>query len=262
MHRSQVRRASAAAAILLSGAVALIVLLGSAGVSSAAGLLQAATAADTRAAAGKGPSFDNLTARSRIVHINSAELSRHVAPLGADTAADRISRASRLDGIIRIELFPDVVATFHRKAIEAAGDSGFAWTGDIDRNPLYYATLIIEDGEVTGHIQLLDRLFRIDPIGGGLHRVTELIPSRFGEELVEPVKPSRSGSAPRGGLGETRGKSTITVLIGYTAAAKQQDPNIKRTIKQAVALANVGYANTGVPIRLVVADIVSAGDYA
>lgn len=252
--------------ILRFGILALVFVLATTGWSAAAGLLQPVTSADVRAAAGKGSQLGALAVRSRLARIDLGELARHVAPLNADTAPDRIDRAKALDGVITIELFRDVVATFSRVSVDEIGDSGYAWVGHQGAagNFAYFASLIVDAGQVTGHIQLLHRLFQIEPLGNGVHRVTEINPAKFpADELPgahsraddHAVDTADAGAAPEATA------TTIRVLVAYTTKAKAEDPNILNDIKQAVTLANAGYANTGIPIKVVLAGTMAAGTF-
>jgi hypothetical protein len=224
----------------------------------ATGLLVSASQSDARMAAGKGPVFGPEALRSRIVHIDRDELARHVAPIGIDTVSDRVARAGKLDGVVSIELFPDVTATFRRKDVDTIGDSGYAWVGEVAGQQFSFASLIVGDSQITGHIQLFHSLFRIDPLGNGIHRVTEIDQGKFPVERYIEV-PGKSGSlrAP-----EPRVKTQIRILVAYTKAANTESGgNVVNEIKQAVSLANAAYANTKIPIKLVLAKSISAGSY-
>jgi hypothetical protein len=145
----------------------------------AAELLRPATTADIQSLSAKGPDLDRFTARSRLVRVDRSALARHVAPVGIDTAPQRLQRARALDGMITIELFPGTAATFRRTEIAAVGDSGYSWSGQAEDGATGAASLIVDAGQVTGHIQIWRRTFRIVPIAGAVHRVIELDPSRF-----------------------------------------------------------------------------------
>jgi len=138
-----------------------------------------ATEADIQTASGKAPDLGQLATRTRLVRLNRAALGRHVAPLGMDDAPDRIERARSLDGVIAIEPFPGVKATFHRTDVDTIGGSGYAWTGRSAGNQQGVASLIIDDGQVTGDIRLGRRTFRIAPVSGIVHRVSEIDATRF-----------------------------------------------------------------------------------
>ncbi len=51
------------------------------------------------------------------------------------------------------------------------------------------------------------------------------------------------------------------MLAAYTRAARAEDPNILNDIKNAVSIANAGYKNTAIGIRLVLVATMSAGTY-
>ena len=243
------------------GLAAAFLLLPSAAPARAAGLFEPATSLDMQAVSRQTASLARFASRSRLVRINTAELTRHVAPLGMDTAANRVQRAAELDGVVTLQLFPDLTVTFKRSDIDTIGDRGYAWTGQIDGSPLKFASLIVDEGQVTGHIQLVHRLFKIEPLGNGVHRVTELVPSLFPpEHAAKPAAPARSDgdTAPSA---TPRAKVLVRVLVAYTQAAKSEDANIVNDIKQAVALANTAYANTRIPLKVVLAKVMSAGNY-
>jgi hypothetical protein len=208
-----------------------------------------------------------LVRRSRIVRLNTSELSRHIAPLNVDTAPDRIERSKALDGIISMQLFPDMrPVIFRRHNVEAIGDSGYAWVGRVENNPIYYASLIVENGEVSGVIQLNNRMFEIDPVGNGLHRVIELDNSKFPPDHPpgRDTHPQTEGPAPDTREATTRAVSTIRVLVAYTPAALTQAGGknaIILKIKQSINLANVAYANTGIPMKVALVRVLSTGAY-
>jgi peptidyl-Asp metalloendopeptidase len=250
------------AGIVKCGIPALALAL-SATFAMADGLLVPVDAADVRAAAAKGSSLGQLVARSRLVRIDQTELARHVAPLGMDAARGRVNRAAALDGVVTLELFSDVAATFRRTDIDSAGDSGYSWTGEIGGDPVSFAAMIVGNGQVTGHVQLLHRLFRIEPLGNGVHRVSELIPSRFPREYS--VRRKRAGTAwtppaPRH-VEPQAGKTTIRILMVYTAAALAENPNLRNDIKLAITLANVAHHRSRTRIKFERARTISARSY-
>jgi hypothetical protein len=145
----------------------------------AAELLLPATQADVRTSLQRDTGTGKLALQTRVVRVDRAALAQHVAPLGIDTAPNRIQRARALDGVITIMLFPGTAATFHRTDVDAIGDSGYSWSGRAEGDAAGSASLIVDVGQVTGHIQLGRRTFRIVPIADAVHRVIEIDPSRF-----------------------------------------------------------------------------------
>jgi hypothetical protein len=216
----------------------------------AAGLFEPATKAD-EATAKQRARVDRQAVRSRIVPVNSGELSRHVAPAGIDTAPNRIAIARRLDGIIRIELFPDAIATFRRTNVQTKPDGGYIWEGDSDQS-LSDALLIVQGGAVSGRVQLGNRLFRIDHVAGRLHRVTELNAAAFPPEarpLVAPAVPGKLHARPD--QVEPQAVVTVRVLVAYTDDAADTSPtSIGQEINRAIALSNQAYRRGNIPMVL------------
>ena len=222
-----------------------------------AGLFGAASFDGTPAVPGPAP----LAAiRSRLVWVDVGEVAQHIVPLGGD-AADRGARAGKLDGVITIELFPNVAATFHRSNVESAGGTSIAWTGNVGGSPIHVTTLIVNGGQITGYVQLGARYFIIEPITGTLHRISEIdredYPANTGDFVVAPP----SGNPPEIATQEAVTPTVITVLAAYTPAALRQNPNVVNLIKLAIAGANTAYRNTQIPIQLSLVATMSTGTY-
>lgn len=263
------RTRSALVSLVRCSLAALLFLVAATGWAMAAGLLQPVSPSDRAAADAASRSNVPLAAiRHRLVRINAGELARHVVPVGLDSVPNRAQRAQGLDGIVTMELFPDVVVTFHRTEVEAVGDSGYAWTGEVPDRPFSSATLIVDGGRITGSVQLFRRLFRIDPVGEGVHRVTEIDRRKYPRQLNDAVEPpphikqrmQREGDA-KPTTKDVRAKTTVRLLAAYTKRAKQEAANVVDLIKLAVTMANTAYKNTGVQIKLVLAGTMSAGNY-
>lgn len=135
-----------------------------------------ATAADIAAYPKKRTG--NEVVRSRLVRVDMNVLGRHLVPTGTNVSQNGVERALQLDGVVRMELFPDVVATFHRENVELGQLGGYTWSG-LGEKVFYEALLLIEDGKISGRVQLRDRLFSIDYMGENVHRITEIDPSKF-----------------------------------------------------------------------------------
>lgn len=197
--------------------------------------------------------------RSRLVRIDANMLARHVAPTNADTATDRVAQADQLDGVVRLNLFDDTIHTFRRKNVKARPDGGFIWSGIVPGRPVHEALLLIRDGRISGRVQLGTRLFRIDPVDGGLQRVTEVNPAAYRPEAPPVVGVQRDGVAPSPQLSQPdiqpHATTTIRVFVAYTSAAANEAAsvahNIKDEIDLAIAQANEAYENGNIPIKLV-----------
>jgi hypothetical protein len=199
------------------------------------------------------------TVRHRLVRVDPADLAGHIAPAGQDRSAGRVAAAERLDGAVSIELFPDIRATFRRTEVGTVGDSGIAWSGIAAGNAANVAHFIVEGGQITGTVEISRRLFRIDPVAGSVHRVSEidptLLPHREDDFILVPSSPAegKRSAAPV--------RSNVRVLVAYTTRARNQSANIVNEIKLAVQKTNTAYNNTNIPITLVLAGTMHTGTY-
>jgi hypothetical protein len=236
----------------------------SAGRADAQALFQPATSADESAVAGRLDPASPQIIRSRVARIDGNSLARHLAPAGADRAANRAARAQRLDGVVVLNLFPDATATFRRSDVSAQDGGGYIWEGEVAGQAYHEAVLLVEGGQITGRVQLANRLFAIKSIGNGLHQIIEYDPSQIpqgGEPLVPPHAKSNAAPADQSVV-ETNPEALVAaranVLIAYTSRAAAEAGGVaklKREINLAVALANQAYKRAKVPLTLKVVGI-------
>jgi hypothetical protein len=230
-------------------------LLGSAAANAQA-LFRPATPADESAAAAQLGTPSEATIRRRIVRIDGNALTRHAAPAGADLAANRVQRAKRLDGVLVLNLFPDLTATFRRSDVTAQDGGGYIWEGEVAGQQFHEALLLIQNGDVDGRVQLESRLFEIKSIGKGLHQVIEYDPSKI-PQGAEPLVPPIANTGPQQESAEPNPEAltaaTANILVAYTAAAVTEAgtlAKLKKEITVAIALANQSYVRAKVPLKL------------
>ena len=246
--------------------IAFFCLLSSAagaGRAAAAGLFDAAGAADARTAAAQAAPSDPQAVRSRLVRVNAGELARHVVPAGLDNSTQRVARARQLDGVVQIELFPGTILNLRRTDVSANADGGYVWAGQSDEKTFHEALLIVENGKISGRVQMHDRLFRIDHVSGAVHRITELNSQQFPPEAPPRVAPAagRPGaqSEPDAVAPNATTKVKVRVLVAYTTAAKNSSSNINAEVSQAISLANQAYDRGAIPIALELAGKMHVG---
>jgi hypothetical protein len=163
------------------------------------------------------------------------------------TAAKR-SDAARL----RIGLFPQVTGTFRQTGVERAFGGRVVWVGaeEFGRGS---ATLVTFGGQVTAQIVLDGRTFRIDPISGALHQVSEIsldaLPADAPHQSV-PRMAGKATTADRAAALRTRTRSIVEVLVAYTARAETASANILNDVNLAVSLTNQAFSNSGVGVRI------------
>ncbi len=148
---------------------------------------------------------------------------------------------------------------FDLNSTEAIGPELQTWTGSIPDVP-GQATLIINGDNITGTVQQNSDLYRIEPVGNGVHALIKLDPSRFPpdhppsfekkerDSAPQPSKQNSSDTQPSSGI------TTVDVLVAYTTKASAAVPDIRATVALAVAEANQSYANSRINMRLNLVD--------
>jgi hypothetical protein len=187
--------------------------------------------------------------RQRDVAIDAAYLARTVAPLGIDGTEGRVKAAPAGPNLVRIELFPGVTADLARSALGEAVGGGFVWSGHEAAGKAAGADLVVRDGRVTGVVTHDGRTYRIDPLpGSAAHRVREIDPAAFPEDIHLHVRLPKASGAP---LPQPRATTPteVTVLIGYTARAKARVADIVAQANLAVTMANSAFARSGAAVR-------------
>ncbi len=144
-----------------------------------------------------------------------------------------------------------------------AATNNYALKGGVPGVP-GQATLIVNNSDVTGTVNDGKDVYRIEPVGGGVHAVVKLDTSRFPPEeppgFVErqataaPATPPQGyrpmALAPAADSPNADALTTIDIIVGYTPSAQAQVTNIVTTIQLAVAEANQSYVNSNINLRL------------
>lgn len=188
--------------------------------------------------------------RSRLVRLNLDLLERQMLPRGRDHSPQRVTEALRRPGRVTLGLFPGLTVELRRESVEAAVDGGYVWSGRLLGEARGFALLVFGNDMLTGRIERNGRSFLIEPLSGGLHRVSEVDPAAFPPD--DPPGgafevPSQGRAGPQGD--SRAATSRIDVLIGYTQAAQRASANINNEMNLAIAMANRTFANSRVNIR-------------
>jgi hypothetical protein len=156
--------------------------------------------------------------------------------------------------------------TFSRQSFDAADRQNFTWSGSLP-GVKGDATIVVHNGNATGTVRSDENLYRIEPVGNGVHALVKVNEGRFPPEHppsfqelekrgdVGPILPS-SNRADR-----KTGPTQINVLVGYTPKAANAVSDIIATITLAVAEANTSYRNSGVNINLKLTGTMSTDQY-
>jgi hypothetical protein len=135
---------------------------------------------------------------------------------------------------------------------DSRSPSDYTWVGADDEGTRT-ATLVVQGDEIVGTVRDGDRLFRVRPLGDGLHAVIEVDLAN----LPPDHPPGAEYDAPpaSGALLDLRAApsltcSTQTLLVAYTEGAETEAGNIDGLIQLAVDETNQSYANSGVTPRV------------
>ncbi|WP_164712231.1 PAN domain-containing protein [Methylobacterium currus] len=141
---------------------------------------------------------------------------------------------------------------------ETRSPGDFTWYGTLSGVP-GQATLIVHGDNITGSIQDQGTLYRIEPVGNGVHALIKVDEKRFPPEHPPSFQqkerrgdiqaPTVAQDSPAGDA-----RTRIDILVAYTASARGAVSDINTTIQLAVAEANQSYINSRINIRLNVVD--------
>jgi hypothetical protein len=190
------------------------------------------------------PEHGNGVLRQRLLKLNAAAL---------DTVEQDGRQAAPVSAKLRIEPFPRAIGTFRRESIAAAHRGGYIWTGE-DEFGRGGATLVVRGGQVTGHLEIDGRIYRIQPVSGALHRVIELDVRNLPPDAPH-LKPSEARATRTRATRETIAESpalrtTVDLFVPYTLKAENAEGDILADIDLGVSLANQAYKNSGAKLRL------------
>lgn len=149
--------------------------------------------------------------------------------------------------------------TVTTQSLDARGETDMTWTGTIAEPP-GVVTLVIRGGNVTGTITEGPNLYKIEPIGGGMHALIEVDRSRLPPEHPPSFQEiERRGALPPQSLSDAAKLArpvVIDVLVAHTPAAAGAVGDIRATILLAMAEANQSYRNSAINIKLNLVDTV------
>jgi hypothetical protein len=167
----------------------------------------------------------------------------------------RIDTATLQDNSARLTMPDQKALVFSKQSVDAQGAANFIWHGTLSNVP-GSATLVVHDGKITGTVRNGLDLYRIEPVGDGVHAVIAVDQSRF-----PPEDPTSFENIERQNQGNLRllgpaaeNPVDIDVAVGYTPSAADLVGDIVGMIHLAVAEANESYANSKINIKLSLVD--------
>jgi peptidyl-Asp metalloendopeptidase len=148
--------------------------------------------------------------------------------------------------------------TLSKRSEDVRSPTDFTWYGTLNGIP-GQATLVVHNGNITGSIQNQGTLYRIEPVGNGLHAIVKVDPTHFPPEHPPSFQQlqQRGDIRPPAAMQDTGTSDApvgIDVMVPYTTAARNAVADIAATIQLAVAEANQSYVNSGIHIKLNLVD--------
>ena len=133
------------------------------------------------------------------------------------------------------------------------------WSGAVVGNNSGTATLVLHNGEVTGSINTPSGLYRITPIGDGMHAVIKVDVKKFPPDeppspQAKDQKPSQTPMNPAEGSAADANPTQIDVLVAYTPAAKAAVGDVDAKIALAISETNTAYTQSLINARLHLVD--------
>jgi hypothetical protein len=115
--------------------------------------------------------------------------------------------------------------------------------------------LVTKNDQVTGHVEVGGRIYRIEPLNGQMHRVVEVDLNAMPTDaphLIPPRAPRDSHNEIHNYATSTEATTTapVDLLVLYTGRANNAPGDILSDINLAVKLTNQAFSNSGIRTRV------------
>jgi len=196
---------------------------------------------------------------------NSGVAAEHVERIRQKTttqslALARVNKEAFRENALQLPLSASKKLRASKKHVEALGENHFVWAGEVP-GAASMSTFVVHNGEVTGSIRDENNvLYRIEPVGDGVHALTQIDEAGFPPEAKPLTNEMESMDAPFSfGAADTpvalnAGLVEIDVLVAFTPAARRARNDMDALIRLAVEETNQSYRNSGINIRLTLVD--------
>ena len=187
---------------------------------------------------------------------------------------DRLKQRPTTASVILLQVHPEALAgdrtrmalsdaktlDFTKSKVDTRSPTDFTWHGTLAEVP-GQATLVVHEGKITGSIRDGAELYRIEPVGDGVHALIKVNPGRFPPDHPPSFKQKEGRRGMRAPQTEPPDADTrdvslsgINVLVAYTPAARGAVADIEALVQLAVDEANQSYLNSGVRFTLTMVD--------
>lgn len=162
---------------------------------------------------------------------------------------------------INFNLFPGEVELMRTDRIETRAEDDYSWFGSFSLTQSH-AILVVKGNNIVGTIHSGENMYRVRPLGNGLHAIIRVDNSAFlpeGQPLTDKMRtraprqthitPDQQLEFSRDGVFST-GSPTIDVLVAYTPTAKSHAGDIDAMIQLAIDETNQSYENSDISAHL------------
>lgn len=204
----------------------------------------------------------------------SAQIDEHIVRQTQTNLADFKNTGSTgsdpIPELIDVPLFDGVVVQLQQTKLVERTPDDISWFGSVVGSENGTAILVVKNGNISGRIDLDGVLYRIAPVSGDVHSISEedvsLLPS-LENDVHEPLEDGGLSLAPTPIKTAISSESTSSinngpetaapgdpevfdVLAVYSTTAQESYPDVEARIQLAVDYANQAYENSLIPHRL------------
>jgi|GEM_PF-951985 len=157
-----------------------------------------------------------------------------------------------------IGLSPTQRLRVSKKHSETVGTNHFIWSGEVS-GAAAQSTFVVHNGNVTANIRDANHaLYHIEPIGEGLHALTQINVSSFPPsapplQVTQPLSAAAAGIPSPGYAAAPATRAApveIDVLVAFTPSVRRAVYDIESRIQLALAETHQTYQNSEIHIRL------------
>ncbi|NHZ71933.1 MAG: PQQ-binding-like beta-propeller repeat protein, partial [Aquificales bacterium] len=172
---------------------------------------------------------------------------------------------------LTLNLFDDVTFSATQTGTETGTSGSQIWLGELDGVEGSSVTLVTLDNIMVGNIRTQTDLYQVNYVGGDIHAISEVDMLAFPPEvhLLDTPEYDRIPAQENDPDAVADDGSIVTVLVAYTAAARQAAGGTSAmiaTVNLAVSETNQGYNNSSIAFDLqlvhtVEVNYAETGDY-
>lgn len=188
-----------------------------------------------------------------------------------ETTLVKLNPAALEADSLTMMLDKDSQETLQRTSLREFGKERFLWSGGLaektdEKQPPRYARFIFESKRIQGSYFDRKYVYSVKPLGDGLHVIVKHDSSKAPNdeppafekaEKAASEKPAPAAPAPQADIPPSADSAPeITVLVAYTPQVEENHVSVPAFANTVVDLTNNTYAESNIPCRLKIVDVV------